>query len=183
MRRSRKRLTSRDENLVFAMKYRIDSYPRNMVFDRTGHLVYQLDGGTNAARFVTVMRRALDPAQQYRLAGVSPELELDSPAFLRTDLSGERQLARDTLSDYWEEHADWRDEVAWTVLYNGSSSTPMLPCSTKPAGSPRPNTRRSARSIPPAPAMHSNTPITRGNCSVKSAAEKQNPDFWQNYAP
>ena len=105
------------EGIQLAMKYRIRAYPTHLVFDSEGQLLHSFSGGMEAPIFQEQLERILNRDDQIPLAGISPQLELDYPAFFHEAREKRKRVPDSIMSAYLAEHEDWTDEAVWSVIF------------------------------------------------------------------
>lgn len=108
-----------DWGIDLAMKYRVTSFPQFLVFSPNGTLVYRIVGYNPPAEFLEQLARAQAPSTQQHSPGISADINLPWPSFLRESFAKGKARVMPTT----EVVAAWLDkqerptaEVPFTVL-------------------------------------------------------------------
>ncbi len=105
-----------------AMKYRVTSFPQFLMFSPDGRLVYRVSGYRQPSDFLSDLAKAIRPASQMQFPGITPELFLDWPQFLRSSfLPGEDRInpTAEDVDSWLRTVPNPTAEVPFTVLFKG----------------------------------------------------------------
>jgi len=109
----------RDFGRTMAMKYRVNSYPTQLVFNNAGKLVYTAMGYSPAAAFLEKMSKPVEPSQQIEYRGISEAMDPGFPQFYKAafDVNGKREFPDSaTVLTFLDAQKDLKSEIAWSVM-------------------------------------------------------------------
>lgn len=104
-----------------AMKYRVASFPTFLVFNPQGHLVYRIQGFSEAEMFLASLNKSLEPQFKDGFKGVSEKITLTYPDFYVSSFKGNttgKVIKADSVQvvKYLDAQDDLFSEVNWSVL-------------------------------------------------------------------
>jgi thioredoxin-related protein len=109
----------KDYGINLGMKYRVNAFPTALIFNPEGQLVYRLMGYADPEQYIVSIKKALDPATQLKLKGVTGKVDLDFPQFYKDAFAGngKRKWPEEkTVTDFLDQQKDLFDEVSWSVI-------------------------------------------------------------------
>jgi thioredoxin-related protein len=109
----------KDYGINLAMKYHVNGFPTALIFNPKGQLVYRIFGYAEPERYIESINKAMDPATQLNLKGVSDKVDLDFPQFYKDIFAGNgnrKWPEQKIVTDFLDRQKDLFDEVSWSVI-------------------------------------------------------------------
>ena len=109
----------KDYGINLAMKYRVNAFPKGLIFNSKGQLVYRILGYQAAEPFITTIGKAMNQSDQLNMQGISPNVDLDFPQFYKDIFAGNGKRKwpeQKIVADFLDRQTDLFNEVSWSVI-------------------------------------------------------------------